>query len=354
MAEQAIPKTMKALVTQANKTAKVEEVPVPEIAEDEVLVKNVAVVLNPMDWKHIENITNPGTITGCDFSGTVAKVGKNVSTVKVGDHVAGFTQGGHWKDVGAFAEYLRTPAELVWKVPDSTLSHEEAATLGCGFWTAVQALFHPTCLGLVEIPEKTSKEEWILVYGGSTSVGLFAIQLAHLAGYKVVSTASPKNFELVKSLGADAVFDYKDPDVVSKIKEVTKDSITKGLETIGTEQSQSISLRSFSSAPGKLVTILSPTNAASVAPHVQLQPTLIYTALGRAFDFVSRQFPVVPEDRAHMVSFLKKVPQLVKDGAVKPNPVKLWPTPGLEAITEGLQYVKEGKNSGEKVVHRIA
>ncbi|KAI0070946.1 GroES-like protein [Panus rudis PR-1116 ss-1] len=123
---------MKALITQADRTAKVEEVPVPEIADDEVLVKNVAVALNPTDYKHIEGLTNVGTITGCDFSGTVAKVGKNVTTLKVGDHVAGFTQGGHWKDIGAFAEYTTSPAELVWKVPEGTLSHEEATTLECG------------------------------------------------------------------------------------------------------------------------------------------------------------------------------------------------------------------------------
>lgn len=73
----------------------------------------------------------PGSVVGCDFSGVVAKVGRNVSTPKVGDHVAGFVHGGQFPDEGAFAEYVKTPAELVWAVPENTLSHDEAATLSC-------------------------------------------------------------------------------------------------------------------------------------------------------------------------------------------------------------------------------
>ena len=95
------------------------------------------------------------------------KVGKNVTTPAVGDHVAGFVQGGRDKDRGAFAEYVKTADDLLWKVPKNTLTHEEAATMGCGYWTAVQALFHPTRLGLAELPNKTDKEEWVLVWGGS-------------------------------------------------------------------------------------------------------------------------------------------------------------------------------------------
>lgn len=79
----------------------------------------------------IDAVGNPGTICGCDWSGYVVQVGKNVTALEIGDHVAGFTQGGTYTDRGAFAEYLKTPADLAWKVPPGTLSHEEAATLGC-------------------------------------------------------------------------------------------------------------------------------------------------------------------------------------------------------------------------------
>ena len=81
--------------------------------------------------------------------------------------------------------------------------------------------------------------------------------------------------------------------------------------------------------------------------------TLIYTSLGRAFDYRGIHYPASPEAKNHMVEFLKKTPELVTSGAIKPNPVKLW-SGGLETVHEGLDYLKEGKNSGEKVVYRIA
>lgn len=108
---------------------------------------------------------------------------------------------------------------------------------------------------------------------------MFAIQLAHLAGYKVVTTASPRNFQLCTSLGADAVFDvgvffrhellyqtilhtdrciqYRDPDVVTKIKDVTSDSIHKALDAISEASSQTTAIQAFAPGSGKLVTVLS-------------------------------------------------------------------------------------------------
>lgn len=344
---------MKALVTQANKTAAVKDIPVPTIDDDEILVQTVALAQNPTDWKFIQNVTNEGTIVGCDWSGYVVKTGKKVSTLSVGDHVAGFVQGGTYKDRGAYAEYVKTPAELAWKVPQGTISHEEAATMGCSFWTAVQALFHPTRLALVEPPNKVGKAEWVLIYGGSGSVGMFATQLAHIAGYKVVTTASPRNFELCKSLGADAVFDYRDPDVVKKIKEATGDSIHKALDAISEASSQKITIEAFAPGPGKIVTILPPKDEArALRQDVTIQGTLIYTSLGREFDLRGSVYPASPEDRAHMAQFLKQVPELVSSGKIKPNRVKLWEG-GLYGINDGLQYMIEGKNSGEKIVYRL-
>lgn len=81
--------------------------------------------------------------------------------------------------------------------------------------------------------------------------------------------------------------------------------------------------------------------------------TLLYWALGRAFSFgPDASHPVRPEDRAHMVHFLKKVPGLVKAGQIKPLPIKFIEG-GLAAIPEGFQYMREGKVSAEKIVYRI-
>ena len=80
----------------------------------------------------IKGVTHPGTICGCDWSGYVVKTGKDVKDVAVGDHVAGFVHGGTYEDRGAFAEYVKTSWDLLWKIPEGTLTDEQAATLGCG------------------------------------------------------------------------------------------------------------------------------------------------------------------------------------------------------------------------------
>ena len=73
----------------------------------------------------------PGTIVGCDWSGHIVKTGKNVKKLAIGDFVAGFVQGNAWADRGAFAEYVKTAENLAWKVPEGTISPEEAASMGC-------------------------------------------------------------------------------------------------------------------------------------------------------------------------------------------------------------------------------
>lgn len=112
-------------------------------------------------------------------------------------------------------------------IPDN-ITFEQAATVPIPFFTAVQALF--LRLELTEpTPEKSlplkSNGEWVLVWSGASSVGQYAVQLLHLAGYKVVTTASESNWSLLKSYGADALFDYKDEKVSEKIKELTGDSL---------------------------------------------------------------------------------------------------------------------------------
>ena len=80
---------------------------------------------------------------------------------------------------------------------------------------------------------------------------------------------------------------------------------------------------------------------------------MLFTAQGRPIDVgPSFHIPAKPEDRAQIASFLKKLPQLVKDGVLKPQKIKLWEG-GLAAIPEGFQYMRDGKVSAEKLVFRI-
>lgn len=164
---------------------------------------------------------------------------------------------------------------------------------------------------------------------------------------------------------------YKDPGAVRKIKELTNDSIAIGLDAISEVPTEVFSVQAFGKEGGKLIVIVKPyQEAAELRPDVELQRksptflqtlshrylilvTMIYTALGRAFTFDGTPYPAAPEDRAHMVHFLKRVPELVKSGAVVPNPTKLIEG-GLNGINEGFQLMMEGKVSGEQLVYRLS
>ncbi|KAH9928551.1 GroES-like protein [Epithele typhae] len=347
--------TMRAAIIEEGRKFEIKSHAVPVVGDNDILVKTVAVALNPTDWKHVAYSAGiPGSILGCDFSGTVVKVGSAVQTVSVGQSVTGFVHGGLFPDEGAFAEYVKTQSDLVLVIPEDTLTHEEAAAIGCAFWTAVQALFHPTRLGLTEPPAKTSNDEWILVYGGSTAVSQSAVQLATLAGYKVVSTASPHNFEFVKSLRASAVFDYHAPDVVGQIKVATGDGVVHAMDSIPSVDPLRICAESIGPAGGNVVQlVLAPVPGVTERKDVAFKPALIYSALGREWVLPNgTTFPVSEGGRTHMVSFLKKLPELVKSGAVKPLPIKHWEG-GLDGIADGLQYMRDGKVGAEKIVYRL-
>ncbi|MBE3049565.1 alcohol dehydrogenase catalytic domain-containing protein, partial [Candidatus Bathyarchaeota archaeon] len=97
---------------------KVTEVPKPTISAKEILVKVKAVALNPTDFKHLDVISPPGSIIGCDFAGEVVEVGADASGWKVGDRVAGGLHGGLYPDRGTFAEFLKVEGDLAYHIPE--------------------------------------------------------------------------------------------------------------------------------------------------------------------------------------------------------------------------------------------
>jgi NADPH:quinone reductase-like Zn-dependent oxidoreductase len=125
---------MRALrVYSQGKAAVVSDIPIPALRPEYILVRTVAVALNPTDWKSSQGVNDPVTI-GCDYAGIVEDVGEKVTKpFKKGDHVCGFVMANNSMqfDDGADQEYLVAKADLQIKMPDY-LSFEEAATLGVG------------------------------------------------------------------------------------------------------------------------------------------------------------------------------------------------------------------------------
>lgn len=340
---------MKAIKVVEAKKAEIQDVPVPKIRDDYVLVKVEAVALNPTDWKHVDYLANPGATVGCDYAGVVEEVGSAVQKkFSKGDRIAGFSHGVNSanKEDGCFAQYALSKGDVQMKVPDS-LSTEDAATLGVGVTTVGQGLYQSLKLPL---PTEPAKQPFpVLIYGASTATGTLAVQYAKLSGLEVIAICSPHNWDLVKSLGADATFDYKDPECSAKIREHTKDNLKHAFDCISEGSSPDICANAISSKGG-VISYLLP--AKSSREDVVDQSTLGYTVVGEAFTFAGNPIPAKPEDFEFGKMWWSLAEKLFGEGKVKAHPKELR-SGGLEGIFGGMDDMRSGKVSGKKLVYKI-
>ena len=232
------------LTSKSVKPLEVKPAPYTSAGENEIVVKNGAIAINPLDWLKqtagnlmFSWIKYP-FIMGSDLAGEVVEVGKGVTRFNVGDrivaHAVGMDQRSNKSSEGAFQEYTVVRSKLASPIPDS-LSYEDACVLPLCLSTASCGLFQKDFLALpypTTAPQVSGKT--VLVWGGSTSVGCNAIQLAVAAGHEVIATASPKNFEYLKKLGAVGVYDYRSKTVVKDIIEAFHDRECAGAIAIGT------------------------------------------------------------------------------------------------------------------------
>ncbi|KAJ5464825.1 uncharacterized protein N7458_000511 [Penicillium daleae] len=223
------------IVTQPKTAGLVTDRAILKLCDNYVLVRTVSVGLNLSDWKYVDFLSPPGALLGGDYSGIVEAVGKDVKLPwKKGDRICGFAHGGNavQAEDGSFAEYIVVKGDVQLRVSEH-LSFQEAATLGAGIQTIGRALYQTIGLALQSQPIKDATP--ILIYGGSTTTGTLAIQFAKLSGYQVLTTCSPHNFDLVRALGADAVFDYKDPESAAQIRKQTKNNLNLVVTALSTE-----------------------------------------------------------------------------------------------------------------------
>jgi NADPH:quinone reductase-like Zn-dependent oxidoreductase len=185
------------------------------------------------------------------------------------------------------------------------------------------------------------------VYAGSTCAGLSVIQLAKAYGWKVVTTASPHSFELVKSYGADAVYNYRDEHVVSEIAR-SYPNIGLAVDCFSEGKSTKICDTVIGTKGGQVVTLLPSTKP--TIPTIKHEFIMAYTVFGHEFHWlppVGPMFAAVPSDREMLVRFYEGLPRLTN--VLRPLPVTLE-TGGMDAILPGLQKLRDGKISGSKLV----
>ena len=196
------PQTMTAVVAHkygGPEVLQIEKLPTPEPKENEVLVRVIASGVNPadpliLDGKYAKEFgTHLPLILGYEMAGVVVKTGGMITKFKVGDPVYAYLLWG-----GGWAEYCLTN-EGEAAIKPKSLTFAEAAAVPLAALTAWQAL--------IDVG-KIDKGQTVLIHGGSGGVGSFAIQIAKARGARIIATASTRNQDLLKQLGADVAIDY--------------------------------------------------------------------------------------------------------------------------------------------------
>ncbi|KAJ5202108.1 uncharacterized protein N7498_006771 [Penicillium cinerascens] len=323
--------TQSAIIVQGPGRAVLKQnVPLPELPDGYILVKTKAVALNPTDWRHIDFVPCDGATVGCDYAGIVVAVTPQVKkTFKKGDRVAGFVHGSNAArpNGGAFAEYVIAKGDLQIFIPDF-MSYEAAATFGVGL---------------------TTEETSILIYGGATATGTLAIQLAKLSGLRVVTTCSESNRGLMFELGADAVFDYHDPQAGEQIREATDDALEFVLDTISTHQSAAICSASISSSGGSYHALL---DVKCAREDVDSHVSMAYDLLGEPYRMGPNEISPDKSNLEFGIRWWNSVQKLLDQRRVLPHPYQVK-TGGLAGVLAGLQLLREGKVRASKLVYWV-
>lgn len=204
------------------RTLRVGEVPEPECGDGDVLIETAVCALNLPDILKVQNqyqTSHPlPFVPGSELCGTVRHIGRDVTSIEVGDRVCATTR------INAFAERVAVPARNVW-VLDDTVDDVSGAAFRVTFGTAYRAL---------RSVADVRPQEWIVVLGAAGGVGLAAVQSAALLGARVIAVASsePKRRACLAE-GADYAVDSCDPELESKIKQLTGGGAAVVLDTVG-------------------------------------------------------------------------------------------------------------------------
>jgi len=326
----------------------------------EVAIKMTATAINPVDWKLREHPSiffgdRLPAVLGTDASGTIHAKGSSVSddTFKIGDRV--FFQGHLGKyDTSSFQEYARTDAKVVGRIPDN-ITDEEAAGVALAGMAAAVGLYHSAGRGLKGPWDdgKAGRGRAIVVLGGSSSVGQYAVQFARLSGFdRVVTNASAAHKGALEKLGASAVLDRNTHSAAADFlgaigDELELDSV---YDAIGSLETQTLAVEILQKAAR-----VSRDAGAGVVACVQ-RPEAEAVELGHKDDGGQRKVEIkgilavgpAPEYRYVSEPFYVHVSKWLGTGefvANKPTIIE----GGVGAIEEALQKQKAGV-SGTKVV----
>ncbi|KZZ99136.1 alcohol dehydrogenase [Moelleriella libera RCEF 2490] len=360
------PSTCVALVQKDGKPVK-GVIPVPSPGAGQVLVKVSYVAQNPADVQSSDrNAFGDDAVLGCDFVGTVQKIGSGVSRLKEGDVIAGLIWGGRLaldafrkitsaefetgeiERLGGYSEYTLADERICFILPPG-LAPEKAATVPLAACTAWLALFSKGCLSL---NRSQSDGEAVLIWGGSSSVGLYAVQIAAMHGLDVIATCSKKHHDAVRKLGAKHTIDYRDEDVVQQINKAAPE-LSYVFDTIGNETSSVTASRAIAGKGGKLCTVR-PGKAFTekVTKQTTVTDVLVWTAFFKEHAYGDFKWPANRDDHELSAELFEQLPRLLVEGKVIPNNAQVY-AGGLSDVVTGFQEYRDGKISNYKIVYKL-
>jgi NADPH:quinone reductase-like Zn-dependent oxidoreductase len=315
---------------------------IPSPGAGQLLVKTQSVALNPADHKIKDTgtvLTHYPAVLGMDIAGIVEEIGEGVDNFRKGDRV--LAHGKLTNDFTAFQQYTLTDARFTAKIPPST-SFDSAATVPLGLDTAMVGLYGNDFGAGITPPWTTSAGghepgKPIVIFGGSSSVGSYVIQLARLSGFDpIITTASPSNEELVRNYGATHFFDrnLSDEQLKASISKVTDSPIRIVYDAISLPETQSVAWELLANNGTLLVTL-----PASVKEDEGKGRKVIYV-IG---------YPHFPQNEELCISSWAVVEKWLSEGTIQPNKHEVLPN-GLEGIVGGLERMRLGQVSGTKLV----
>jgi NADPH:quinone reductase-like Zn-dependent oxidoreductase len=310
------------------------DMPDPALREDDVLIRIHAAGVNLVDskirngeFKSFLRYRLP-LILGHDVAGVVVRVGSRVRRFKPGDEV--YAADGR---AGTFAEFIATKEDDV-AIKPKALTMEEAASVPLVGLTAWQALIERANL---------KQGQKVLIHAGSGGVGTFAIQLAKHVGATVATTTSTDNVDLVRSLGADIVIDYKKEDFADVLRDY--DVVLNSLDKVTLEKSLRV-LR----PGGQLISISGPPDVAfarSLGASWVLRMIMSVLSYGIRAKAKRRQVHYSFLFMRANGGQLSEITSLLDQGIIRPVVDRVFP---FASTKEAMAYVESGRAKGKVVV----
>ncbi|KIW95722.1 uncharacterized protein Z519_04307 [Cladophialophora bantiana CBS 173.52] len=347
------PTTQRAIIAETGDRVCIrEDTPLAPLRSDEFLVRTEALSLNPSDTKMRGDFVTPGAMLGCDYAGTVVARGSAVTGVEIGDRVCGaqYEMNAKRPFRAAFGEYNIPTGPFWMKLPDS-ITTEGGATYSAAIGTAGLAL------KLLELPlpdAPVQKPGHVLVYGGGTATATIAIQLLKLVNMIPITACSPVHTERLKSYGAEATFDYHEPDCAGQIKSYTRNNLRYALDCITTVESTALCFAALGRAGGKYVSLDPFEQSVATRKVVKTDWTLGPSLFGEGCVWPEPYARPPSKELLQYGERLWAVAQrLLDEGCLKHHPVRLLKG-GLEQVLVGMEMVRRGDLKGEKCVVKLA